>query len=219
MRYEKERSLIISVCKLMEKLGYFIGTWGNVSMRKNNHILLTPSRIDYNSMKPEDIVIIDYKGEVVEGTRNPTSEKEVHRKIYIERDDIYAIIHAHTPKAMAVSSLNIEEVPCLVEEMSQLLGGSIPFTKEYVPAQLHEELGNAAAKVIGEKNGVILRNHGSVACGKNMEEAILAIKVIEKSCQIYLDIREGYNCEIQTIPDNYIASERNRFLYTYGMEN
>ena len=59
MTYENERRCIIDTCLTMCDLGYFIGTWGNVSMRVGDHILLTPSRVDYQTMRPEDIVVID----------------------------------------------------------------------------------------------------------------------------------------------------------------
>ena len=216
MLYEKERETIISTCRLMQGLGYFLGTWGNISIRINNHIVLTPSRVDYDTMKPEDMVIIDLSGNIIEGYRNPTSEKEVHRQIYLVRDDVKAIIHAHTPKAMAVSATYIDEVPCIVEEMSQLLGGSIPLTMDYVQAKEHEELGLAAAAVIGVKNGVILRNHGPVSCGRTIEEAILVTKVIEKACDIYLSIQRDN--QVVRIPDFYVESERHRYLYNYGKE-
>lgn len=214
--YKEERHLIIEVCKMMQNLGYFLGTWGNISIRKGEHILLTPSRIDYDSMSPEDIVIINLEGDIVEGSQIPTSEKEVHRRIYLVREDIGAIIHAHTPKAMAVSTLDICEIPCIMEEMSQLLGGSIPLTLKYIPAKEHECLGLGAAEVIHDKNGLILRNHGPVACGRCMEEAILVLKVIEKASQIFIDIRSEEN--IKKIPDEYVKSERERFLFSYGKE-
>ena len=82
-------------------------------------------------MTPESLVVIDLEGNIVEGTNHPTSEKEVHRQIYLRREDAGMIIHAHTKKAMAVSVRKIREVPCLVEEMSQLIGGGIPITPQY----------------------------------------------------------------------------------------
>ena len=89
-------------------------------------------------------------------------------------------------------------------------------TKQYVPAEQHQRLGQAAADVIGDKNGVILRNHGPVACGRTMQEAKLAVKVIEKACSIYLDIHDKL---IKEIPAEFIGSERYRFLYKYVHEN
>ena len=214
MLYAQERALIVETCKLMQDMGYFLGTWGNISLRVGDHILLTPSRVAYDTMTPDDIVVITKDACRVEGTRNPTSEKEVHRQIYLIREDVRAIIHAHTPNAMAVSALPIGCVPCTVEEMSQLLGGSIPLAKRYVPAAQHEQLGLAAAEAIGDRNGVILRNHGPVSCGRTLEEAILCSRVIEKACGIYLSIGE----KADVIANEHVKSERYRFLYTYGKE-
>lgn len=217
MEYMEERIKIIDVCKKMCELSYFIGTWGNISIRKGDHILLTPSRVDYATMTPEDIVVIDLDGNKISGDRNPTSEKEVHRQIYIRRDDIGGIIHAHTAYAMSLSATTLSEVPCLVEEMSQLLGGAIPITREYVPAEQHAQLGIAAGEAIGDKNAVILRNHGPVACGKDIDEAILSAKVIEKSCGIFIHSHIDGIVQ-QIIPQNYVESEHYRYKYTYGHE-
>ena len=194
-----------------------MGTWGNVSLRLGDKILLTPSRVVYDTMQPEDIVVIDLEGNKLEGERNATSEKEVHRQIYLARPDIGAIIHAHTSCAMSASALEIEEVPCLVEEMSQFLGGSIPLTKEYIPAQQHEQLGAAAVTAIGARNGVILRNHGPVGCGKDTAEAKLAIRVVEKACGIYLKASAS-RYGLHEIPLECAQSERYRFVHAYGKE-
>lgn len=217
MTYEKERNKIIETCLKLQKAGYFPGTWGNVSIRCGDVIIITPSRICYNIMKPEDLTIIDIDGKITEGIHPPSSEKEVHRQIYQNREDIYAIVHAHTPYAMAASAMEIEAVPCLVEEMSQLLGGSIPVTQVYVPAKEHARLGEAAAAAIGNKNGVLLKNHGPVSCGRDIEESVLTAEIIEKVCQIYLSVsRPDRFCPI---PEPFISSERNRYLYQYGKEN
>lgn len=205
------------MCRRLQDRRFFLGTWGNVSMRIKDNILLTPSKVEYDTMQPWDLVLINSEGAVIEGSRTPTSEKEVHRRILNQRVDIGAVIHAHTEAAMAVSALNISEVPCLVEEMSQLLGGSIPLTREYVPAEQHTALGVAAALAIGEKNAVILRNHGSVCCGRTLDEAFLAVEVVEKACALFLKASaSGCVCPI---PKEFVRSEHHRFLYSYGKEN
>lgn len=212
--YDQERKLIIDTCRYLQSLEYFLGTWGNVSMRVGDQILLTPSKVNYDTMVPEDIVVISMDGTKISGERNPTSEKEVHRRIYLVKPEVRAVIHAHTKYAMAVSTSILAEVPCMVEEMSQLLGGSIPLTREYVPAGQHEALGQAAADAIGDRNAVILRNHGPVACGRNMDEALLAARVTEKACEIYMAAKGS----IHAIPDEYAASEHYRYFHTYGKE-
>ncbi len=217
MLFFEQRTEIIKMCKKMQEKGYFLGTWGNISVREEDCIVLTPSRINYDEIAPGDMVVIGLDGTKVEGHRIPTSEKEVHRQIYLARDDVSAIIHAHTEKAMAVSAMNIREVPCMVEEMSQMLGGAIPLTGEYISAEQHALLGVAAARAIGDKNGVILKNHGPVACGKTLRDAELTVAVMEKACSIYLSLCG--ECKISEIPQRYIESERFRFANTYGKEN
>ena len=121
MLYFEERRQIIRTCRELQGCEYFIGTWGNVSMRIGDHILLTPSKVAYDSMQEEDMVVINLAGEVIEGSRTPTSEKEVHRSIYCVRDDVRAVVHSHTLHCMAVSAIeSLEKVPALTEEMSQL---------------------------------------------------------------------------------------------------
>ena len=191
-------------------------TWGNVSMRIGDKILLTPSKVDYDIMKVEDIVEIDLDGNKISGKHNPTSEKEVHRNIYINAPNVKAVVHAHSQNCMAVSALNIDEVPPFVEEMSQLLGGAIPLTKKYISAENHVELGKAVGEIIGNLNGCIMKNHGGVSCGRTMEEAILSAKVMEKCCGIYLSLM---NNNINKIPKEFVNSERYRYLYKYGKEN
>jgi len=217
MTFPTERRLMIDTCLKLQDMEYFIGTWGNVSVRVEDRILLTPSRVVYSEMRPEDIVVIDMGGEKLEGHRNPTSEKEVHRQIYRKRANVQAIIHAHTPNAMAVSAMELDEVPCLVEEMSQLLGGSIPLSQAYICAERHVELGEAAAAAIGDRNAVILRNHGPVACGHDLAEAMLAVRIQEKACGLYLKaVASGFSLHL--IPKEQVASERFRYLHTYGKE-
>jgi len=217
MTFPKERRLMVDTCLKLQGMEYFIGTWGNMSVRVENSVLLTPSRVAYDAMRLEDIVVVNMEGEKLEGNLNPTSEKEVHRQIYRKRADVRAIIHAHTLNAMAVSAMETAEVPCLVEEMSQLLGGSIPLTQAYVRAENHLELGKAAAAAMGGRNGVILRNHGPVACGRDLMEAMLTARILEKACALYLRaIATGVS--LGAIPDEQAAGERFRYLHTYGKE-
>jgi len=216
MEFENERRQIINACRTMQQLGFFLGTWGNVSIRIQDCILLTPSRVEYDIMTPEDIVVIDMSGNKISGERNPTSEKEVHRQIYNKRNDIGGIIHSHSLYATA-ACVGTYGVPPVTEEMSQLLGGAIPITDRYVPAEQHQLFGRTAAEAISDKNAVLLRNHGPVCCGRDISEAILTARVVEKACRIYLTLNPTN--VIHIIDDEYVASEHYRYVYKYGKEN
>lgn len=207
---------IIEACLWLQKKDLVVGTWGNVSVRVEEGIILTPSRVEYRELKPEDMVTIDYDGNVIDGHRSPTTEREVHRLIYLARPDVQAIVHYHPLYASAMCATE-NAIPPILEEMTQLIGGEIPITPEYIRAGQHEELGAAAAKYIGDKNAVMLRNHAPVCCGKDLDEALTCCQVVEKAARCYMELR-GAGLEIKEIPDEMVKLERHRFQYDYGHE-
>ena len=211
----KVKQEIIEACLWLQNEKLVIGTWGNVSVRVENGIIMTPSRIAYDVLQPEDMVTIDYDGNVIDGFRSPTTEREVHRMIYLARPDVNAIIHFHPVYASAMCTVG-ESIPPILEEMTQLVGGEIPTTREYVRAGMHEELGISAAKYIGDKNAVLLRNHGPVACGKDLEDTKICCQVVEKAARCYIALKDKFDLKI--IPDDLVEVEHVRFFRDYGHE-
>jgi L-fuculose-phosphate aldolase len=161
------------------------------------------------------MVTIDYDGKVIDGFRSPTTEREVHRLIYLARPDVNAIIHYHPVYASAMCATG-EEIPPIFEEMTQLLGGGIPTTPEYIRAGMHEELGQAAAKYIGQKNAVLLRNHAPVCVGQDLEYAKTACLVLEKAATCYIALKNKF--DIKVIPEEFVELEHHRFFHAYGKE-
>lgn len=208
---------ILEACKFLRDSNLVIGTWGNVSCRlEDDEFLLTPSALDYDDMTPEDLVSVSVRsGQRLMGNRVPSSEKEVHRLIYLSRSDVRFIIHDHSPYASAVAALGTE-IPVVNEEMAQVFGGPIPCTAEYIAAGKHNDLGKAAAQAIGgSARGVLLKNHGLVVCGGNFKECKNMCLIAEKAAKIYLHIR---NAEYFVISEGDCRSEHERFLYRYGTE-
>lgn len=206
---------ILNACLWLQKKGLIIGTWGNVSVRCDDAMIITPSRINYNVMKPEDMMVLDLEGNIIDGYNCPSSEKDVHRLIYKYREDVDAVVHCHSEYATAMSATGCK-IPPIVEELCQLIGGEIPCTNIYIPAEKHLELAKEVAISIGDKNAVLIRNHGPVCCGRNLDEALLACLVVEKVAKIYMHL----NRRLEAIPiiDEYVKSERYRFVYKYGSE-
>jgi L-fuculose-phosphate aldolase len=215
MKYLELRKKIIEICLWLQEKDLVVGTWGNVSVRVEDGILLTPSRIAYDVLQPEDFVVIDYDGNKIDGFRSPTTEREVHRLIYLARPDVGAIIHFHPIYASAMCATG-ESIPPIFEEMTQLIGGEIPTTPEYIRAGDHEELGAAAAKYLGDKNAVMLRNHAPVCCGKDLDEAVTCCQVVEKAARCYISLKDKF--DIKVIPEDLVKAERHRFIYDYGNE-
>ena len=217
MDENEARREIIKACIWLCENEMVIGTWGNVSVRLDGgRIMLTPSRIDYYEMRPEDLVIVDYDGNKLSGERSPTSEMHVHRLIYARRGDVGAVVHCHPRYASAMCATG-EGIPPIFEEMSQLIGGGIPITPAYAPAGKHMELAGLTADAIGDKNAVLIRNHAPVCCGANLKEALVCCQLTEKAAACYIAIKDRFTAH--AIPAEYVESERHRYLYQYGHEH
>jgi len=207
------RQAVIDTCLWLVKEKYTFGTWGNVSVRLDDgNILITPTKVAYEAMTPEDLVVLAPDGAVVSGYRLATSERELHRGIMNARPDVGAIIHAHSPYAMAAAATGAG-IPPVSEEMCQLIGGGIPITARFVPSEKHAELGEGATRSLGDKNALLIRNHGPISCGRTLEEAKVCCQVVEKSAQIYLMIRNGSCVPVE---EPWVTAGRNYFLYGYG---
>jgi L-ribulose-5-phosphate 4-epimerase len=202
---------LIQICHRLVALGYLIGTYGNVSARVPGGLIVTPSRVDYADLTPEDMVTVSDEGVILAGTRLPSSELEVHRQIYLRRWDVNAVLHTHSLHATALSCCH-DTIPVIVEEQSQVVGGEIHCTR-YIPAGRQEELGEETARALGTSNAVLLANHGVVNCGRSLEEALFTSIVVERIAQMRLLTSAGASVPI---PPEHVASERDRFLHRYG---
>lgn len=206
------RRAMIDMGLRLEREGLVIGTYGNLAVRTEQGMLVTPTRVDYKDLVPDDIVSLTLDGKVEPSRRLPSSETSVHRLILAARDDVTAVIHTHALHATAVSCTNAS-IPVIVEEQAQVLGGEIPCTR-YVPAGKHRELGEEVVRALGAGNAVLLANHGLVTCGRSLEEAYFATLVAERVARMWL--LTGGSKGASTIPDALARSERERYLYRYG---
>lgn len=171
----------------MAELGLVTGSFGNVSCRENDRILITPTNLDYFQMKPEDLVTLDLSGKKLVSDREPSSEFRLHVAIYAVRDDAQAIVHTHSTHALALSiSASTNELPGLTEEMEVLVKGPVPIAP-YVPAGT-QQLADQAAQILSKTPSkvLILARHGVVGLGNTLEGALLVCQLVEKAAQIQL---------------------------------
>ena len=109
MQFLEERKELVEYGKKVLDIGLTKGTGGNLSLRvEKDLMLITPSGIPYHDTRVEDIVLMDLNGNVIEGTKKPSSEHGMHSILYKNRDDIDAVLHTHTTYAAAVSCLNMD---------------------------------------------------------------------------------------------------------------
>ncbi len=214
MEHMKQRTAIIQACRWMRQQGLVFGTWGNISLRlPDGNIMLTPSKVDYDEMCPEDLVVLSPDGDLVGGHRLSTSERELHLGIMRKRTDIGAIIHTHSPYAMAAACRE-EGIPPFSEEICQLIGGPIPLTHHFVPSAQHKELGRVTTDSVTEANAILIRNHGPMCFGRSLEEAMVCCQILEKSCKIYLHLLAAGSHTV--VPEQDVKDGRAYFLNAYG---
>jgi L-fuculose-phosphate aldolase len=193
-------------------MGYFIGTWGNISVRVPGGLIVTPSKVQYDVISTSDFVTVSNDGTVLAGHRLPSSEAEIHRALLNKKSNIGAVIHSHSPYATAMSCLH-RPIPPFVEDLVQIIGGQVNCTR-YVPAGQHKKIAEEVANTIGEENAVLLANHGVICCGRDLAEAFVASQIVEKAALMML--AAGTLGKVISIPDEFVKSERYRFLYKYG---
>jgi len=209
------RQEIIEACLYLSETRFFNGTWGNISVRVKEGMLITPSRVSYKKMKPEDLVLLSPEGEILEGQRLPSSEKELHRLLLKERNDFNAVVHTHSPYATCVSVTG-QTIPVVTEEMAQIIGGEVR-TSTYTPGGEHLRFAHAVFDALGgETTAALAANHGAVVGGNSLEEAVAAAEVLEKAAMIFLF--SGISGNLRALPTGAIKEERNRYLYKYGKE-
>jgi ribulose-5-phosphate 4-epimerase/fuculose-1-phosphate aldolase len=184
MLLEKLRAEVAATALTMFRWGLVKGTSGNVSARdsETGYVAITPSGRDYETMTPEDVVVVTLDGKVVEGLWMPSNEKPMHTVCYRERVDVNAVVHTHASYCVALSMV-CDELPVAIPEIIFTLGGSVKVAPYVTPGT--EELGKDAMKLIGDRKAIILQNHGTLTIGDNLSRALHASVSLEDAAYVY----------------------------------
>lgn len=187
MHFKKERKEIVRFAKRIYRKGLVSGVSGNLSLRVNEkNFLITPKAKCYEKLQLEDMILLDLEGNIIDGQKEPSSEKHLHIAIYKARDDVKAIIHTHSVCVCVLAALEIY-LPVILDEQRERLGGEIEVAK-YAPSG-SIELAKEAVRVLNSKKAVILAKHGAVAVGNSLKEAYYICELLEKLSKVYLFIK------------------------------
>ena len=216
MKWQSERTAVVQAAQQLLRLGLVAATSGNVSMRlegdeKEGLIAVTPAGTDYQTMTPEDIVVVDYDVDVIEGETVPSSESLTHVAVYKARSDISAVIHTHSIYASVLAVAGVP-LPPILDELVAYLGGPVEVAEYGFPST--EDLGEKAIQAMGERNAVFIRNHGVLAAGRDMPDALRACELVERAAQIYIQARALGS--VRTLPSEVVETEINIFRMRQG---
>lgn len=184
--YDWEKRCIIETAQKLSAEGLLMATGGNLSVRSNDRkvFAITPSDRNYLEMKPEDICILNFDAEQLEGDFRPSVESRMHAAIYIERIDVNAIIHTHQALASALTLINAP-IPALFDEQVRFLGRSVEIIR-YAPSGTGLLVKRVAKHVRNHNNAFLMQNHGALIFGDSMERAIENAQILEKCAKAYL---------------------------------
>lgn len=179
---------LIEISKEAQRIGLCKHKSGNFSIRdkETGYILVTPSGIDRELLKVDDICILDLDGNVIytkEGLK-PSSETMMHLEIYKTREDIFAVAHTHSKYGTSFSVLN-KKIPAVIYEAAAfgLKKGYVPVAKYARPGTI--ELAKSVIEPVSISDMFLLEKHGVVAVGENIKEAFLKVQYAEELSEIY----------------------------------
>ena len=175
----KIRKQIIEACLLMEKKALNQGKAGNISVRWKDGMLITPSGISYQGMKTKDIVFVDSKTKP-HGIWKPSSEWRFHFDILKVRKEFDAVVHNHPAYGTGMSVLR-KDIKAYHYMIAFLGGDTIKCSTFAVPGS--QELSDAAIKALKGRKACLLANHGTITCGKNLDEAMFLTEEFEILCK------------------------------------
>ncbi len=193
--------------------GLVAWTAGNVSARDpaSGHVVIKPSGVRYERLRPEHMVVTDLDGNILEGSLKPSSDTASHLYIYRHRPDVGGIVHTHSPYATAFAAVN-RPIPVFLTAQADEFGGPIPCGGFALIGG--EEIGRVVVEAIGDSRAVLLKNHGVFTIGPDAEAAVKAAVMVEDVARTtWLALQIGQPDEIAEAD---IARLHHRYTHLYG---
>lgn len=191
---EKLKKEVYDANMELQEKGMVIYTWGNVSGidREKQLVVIKPSGVDYNTMKPEDMVVVDLEGNVVEGHYKPSSDTPTHLVLYKTYPEIGGVVHTHSTWAVTFAQAGMS-VPAFGTTHADYFYGDVPCTRELTESEISEayelNTGKVIVETIGDKDpmaipGILVKNHGPFAWGKTPSGSVYNTVVLDKVAEM-----------------------------------
>ncbi len=181
------RAALVSCGRRLDALGFAPATDGNISARLGPRALLvTPAGREKGSLSPEELLLVDLEGTVVEGEGRPSTETPMHLLCYRRRGDVGGVVHAHPPVATAFAAAGVAlDAPVMPEIV--LTVGAIPLVPYATPGT--EELARALEPWVDDHDAFLLASHGVLTLGRDVREALHRMERVEHLAKVTLAAR------------------------------
>jgi L-ribulose-5-phosphate 4-epimerase len=227
---EELKKIVCEANLELPKYGLVTFTWGNVSAidRETGLVVIKPSGVDYDGMQPEDMVVVDLDGKVVEGKYKPSSDTPTHVALYKAFPALGGIVHTHSRWATTFAQAKMD-IPALGTTHGDYFYGSIPCTRLMTPAEIageyEKETGNVIIETFRARNvdaaqvpAVLVASHGPFAWGKNAKDAVHNAVVLEEVAFMALNamqLNPGLGAMQQELLDKHYLRKHGKNAY-YG---
>ena len=206
----------------LPRRGLITYTWGNVSGidRKSGYFVIKPSGVDYEELRPEDMVVMDLQGNKIEGKYKPSSDTATHIELYKAFLEIGGVVHTHSPWATSWAQAG-RSIPCYGTTHADYFYGEIPCARSLTPQEIEGEYEKNTGTVIIETfnginpnyvPGVLCINHGPFTWGKDAMEAVHNAVVLEEVAKMAFQT-EQLNAKVSEAPD---AIKEKHFMRKHG---
>jgi L-ribulose-5-phosphate 4-epimerase len=216
-QFVEERQEVLDVVRRIVAAGLVSGASGNVSRRivapGRDLFAVTASRVPYHRFGLDDVLIVDEEIDPVVGDGVPSSESLAHMAVYHARPDVSAVIHTHSVYASAFA-VAAQPIPCVLDEQVVSLGGAVAVA-EYA-ASASQQLADNAVAALGERAAVLLKHHGVLGVGADLEEAVAVVELVERVAKVrLLSIQLGAPHEL---PGPVVGAEQQIYRMMKGLK-
>lgn len=206
-RFLAEREEVLVAVQRIVAAGLVAASSGNVSRRirrpEGDLYAVTASRVPYHRFGIDDVLVVDEEIDPVDGDGIPSSESLAHMAVYAARDDVGAVIHTHSIYASAFAVAG-KRIPPILDEQVVALGGAVEVAA--YGASASDALAANAVAALGERAAVLLRHHGALGVGADLEAAVAVVQLVERIAQVHsLALALGGGAEL---PADVVASEQ-----------
>jgi L-fuculose-phosphate aldolase len=185
--YLAERDEVFAAVHRIVQLGLVAHASGNVSRRivreGGDLFAVSASRVPYHRFSIDDVLVVDVEIDPIVGNGVPSSESLAHMAVYAARSDAGAVIHTHSPYASAFAVAG-KPIPCVLDEQVIVLGGQVEVA-DY-GASASQQLADNAVSALGDRAAVLLRHHGVLGVGRDLEEAVAVVELVERVARVRL---------------------------------
>ncbi|WP_216915646.1 class II aldolase/adducin family protein [Nocardia noduli] len=207
----EHQARVVEAGRVLAANGHADLVWGHVSLRdeRQRGFWIKRPGLGFEELHDTDIQLVDFDGKVLVGAGDPHLERFIHSEILRVRPDVRCVIHTHPESAVAFAATGLPMQP-IAHEATMFVPPDIARFTETGDLIRTPAMGRAVARALGERNAVLLVNHGVVVAGTSIPEAVFAAVVLEKACRMQLAAAAASSATLRVSSDEEAIAKRGR---------